>query len=465
MSTRKTRREFLKSSALSAAAIGLAGHCRTTDGQTTTAPASQPVTATGPAPASRPATQSAPATRPGPSERVVLGFIGVGGRGLELMNDFAALPDAQIAAVCDVDDAHLAEAVKRTGGKAKPYGDYRKLLERQDIHAVVIATPDHWHALTAVHAMHADKDVYIEKPLAHTVYEGRVMVDTARRHRRITQLGTQIHATENYRRVVEIVQSGILGKITTVRAWVVGNVYPGGHGKGPDENPPRGLNYDMWLGPAPQRPYNRFRLHFNWRWWWDYGGGVLGDMGSHLIDLVYWAMQVDTPLSVAAVGGRYVLQDDTETPDTLEAVYDFAPSPGRDHPFNLVWSHSLASGQGFWGRNLGVAFYGTNGVLVADYNTHEIHADEKRMEGAKIPPPAIPPSPGHQREFLDCVKSRRPCSCHVERSHKLATAVHLGNIALRTGRRLTWNGQREEFVNDPAANQLLRPAYRKPWEI
>lgn len=443
MKRQPTRREFLRWSAGGAAALGIgmrAGRAMAQAG-------------------------GSAASRVAASERVTLGFIGIGDKGRGLMNEFMALPDIQVAACADVDKTHLAQGIAKTDGKAVGYEDYRSILDRKDIDAVVIATPDHWHALATVHACDAGKDVYGEKPLAHNVREGQLMVEAARRKNRITQMGTQIHAGENYRRMVELVQSGELGPITTARVWLFGNGYPEGRGRFPDASPPAELNYDRWLGPAPWRPYNQGRSHWNWRYYWDYANGVLGDFGCHLMDLVYWAMNLDAPRSVAAVGGKYIMPDQTETPDTLEVIYEFEPAPGRDHKFSLIWSNANTTSQGFYGREMGIAFYGANATLVGDYNTHEILVEKKRREPIKAPPKSIPPSPGHQREFIDCVKSRQRCSCHIERSHKLTNLTHLGNISMRVGRRLTWDGAAERFVGDDDANKLLRREYRKPYVL
>jgi predicted dehydrogenase len=446
----QTRREFLKWSAGGAAAVALA--------------------ARPPSAHARPAASAPALTAAGANERIVMGVIGCGDRGTSLLQEFLAQPDVRIAACCDVDRRHLDSAIALTGGKADAYGDFRELLDRNDIDAVAIATPDHWHALTLVHACAASKDCYHEKPLAHTIHEGRVMVTAAQEHGRITQMGTQIHAGDNYRRVVEIVRSGVLGEIPLVRVWLCGNGYPHGRGRAADSAPPPELDYDFWLGPAPQRPYNEKRLHWNWRYYWDYGNGQLGDFGCHLIDLPLWALDFDAPRTVASTGGKYLIDDQTETPDTLEAAYEFEPPPGRKSRLALIWTHMNASGAGFFGKGMGVAFYGTNATLVADYNEYKILPEGERMAGARLPTPSIPSSPGHPREFLDSVKSRTPCSCNMPRSHKLTTIALLGNVALRAGKRIRWNAEHEHCTDgggrpDPDANRFLSREYRKPWTL
>ncbi len=226
-----------------------------------------------------------------PSERIVLGFIGTGGMGTGLINTFKAFPEVEIAAVCDVYEPHLRRAQSAAGGAAGAYHDFRQVLDRRDVDAVVIATPDHWHGIPTILACQAGKDVYCEKPLAHRIQEGRAMVSAAEKYKRITQMGNLIHAGDNYHRVVEIVRSGVLGKISEVRVWLAAD--RSGLGRPPDGPAPPGCDYDFWLGPAPKRPFNPNRFTFNWRYFWDYGGGILTDFCCHIVDLVHWAMEVE----------------------------------------------------------------------------------------------------------------------------------------------------------------------------
>jgi predicted dehydrogenase len=331
------------------------------------------------------------------------------------------------------------------------YRDYRRLLDHADIDAVAIGTPDHWHPLITIHACMAGKDVYVEKPLAHTVAEGRLMVRAARRFNRVTQMGTQIHASENYRRCVEIVRSGMLGEITKTRVWIARNEHPVGLGRPADGKPPADVDYDMWLGPAPARPFNPLRFHSNWRYFWDYAGGTLGDMSCHTIDLIYWAMGLSAPRTVMASGGRYALQDIGETPDTMEAVWEFPPDDHRKSAMQMVWSLSEGNTHGINGKTMGIAFYGSEGTLIADYETNEVF-DRRNRPVADRPPASIPPSPGHVREFLDAVKARTRCSCDVEYGWELTKVPVIANVAFRTGRKLIWDNVQEQFVNAPDAN-------------
>ncbi len=402
-----------------------------------------------------------------PSERIALGFIGLGGMGQGTLRGMMAQPDVEVRAVCDVYRAHLEQAVSLTNGKAQGYTDFRKLLERNDLQGVVVSTPDHWHALATIHACNAKKHVYVEKPLSHSVVEGRAMVEAARRNNCVTQMGIQIHAGENYHRVVDIVRSGVLGKIHKVRVWV-SKPYTN-LGKPPDGEPPAGLDWDLWTGPAPLKPFNKNRFIFNWRWFWEYGGGLLADMGCHVIDLVHWALNVEAPLTVTATGGKWVLDDNTTVPDTMEVLYEYPPPAGAggkgERGFLMTWSHSMASSRGPEKKGLGILFHGTQGYLVADYGSFELFDEQ----GKPMPPPKIdqpiPRSPGHHREWLDAIKTGRRCSADIEYGHRLTTVCHLGNIALLTGRKLYWDAQAERFPDDADANQRLRREYRQPWRL
>ncbi len=399
-----------------------------------------------------------PAKAVGANDQIVLGFIGVGGMGSGLLDIFRKFPDVQVAAVCDVYEPHRLKAKSLTDGKADAYDDFRRVLDRKDIDAVVVATPDHWHAIPTILACQAGKDVYCEKPLGYRIAEGRAMVDAAAKAKRITQMGNLIHAGENYRRVVEIVQSGMLGTITKCRCWMAS----GHHGLGSpsDGEPPAGCDYDFWLGPAPKRPFNPNRFTFNWRYFWDYAGGTLLDFCCHIVDPVHWAMEVDAPSTVVATGGRYGLKDNAETPDNLEVVYHYNKG---DKGFDLVWSQEDTSSHGFEKRKQGIMFQGTEATLVCDYNTFEIFTENG--EKLKPPAPTLPRSPGHHREFIEGIKTRTPCPCRFEYGHRLTTVGHLGNIALWAGEKLHWDAEKE-VTNHPTANRhLAREVYRAPWSL
>ena len=394
-----------------------------------------------------------------PNESITLGFIGVGGMGTGLLNIFRKMPDVRVAAVCDVYEAHRLRAKSIADGKPDDYGDFRKILDRKDIDAVVVATPDHWHAIPTILACQAEKDVYCEKPLAFRINEGRAMVDAANKFKRVTQMGNLIHAGENYHRVVEIVRSGVLGPIMKTRVWMAGDRGP--IGTPADMAPPPGVDYDLWLGPAPKRPFNPNRFTFNWRYFWDYGGGYLTDFVCHIVDLVHWAMDVDAPTSIAATGGRYVTKDNAETPDTLEVIYHYDKG---ENGFDMVWSQTDRSSLGFADKGMGILFQGTEASLVADYNSFKIYPEKGHK--IELPEKSLPRSVGHHREWLNAIKSRGETSCRFEYGQRLSTVGHLGNISLWTGETLKWDAKTERVTNHPEANaHLSRPEYRAPWSI
>jgi predicted dehydrogenase len=442
-----TRREFLAAGALAAASQGDRQAKADGEGPTGAATKDRPTAAQVVAPKAA-----------SPSEKVVLGFIGVGGMGTGLVNTFKQFPDVAIAAVCDVYRPHLDGARSEAGGSPEVYRDFRRVLDRKDIDAVVIATPDHWHGITTILACQAGKDVYCEKPLAHRIQEGRAMVTAAEKHKRVTQMGNLIHAGENYHRVAEIVRSGVLGKISKTRVWLAADRSGLGHPQ--DGPPPAGCDYDSWLGPAPTRAFNPNRFTFNWRYFWDYGGGILTDFCCHIVDLVHWSMEVDAPRSISAIGGRYALADNAEVPDTLEVAYEYEK---KGQKFLMVWSQTDASTHGLENEGLGIMFQGTDATLVASYDNYKIIPEH----GGKIdePPKTLPRSPGHHREWVDAIKSRAQCSCHFGYGHRLTTVGNLGNISLWTGEKLTWDPAAERILNHPEANRYLTKEYRKPWTL
>ncbi|HUV04289.1 MAG TPA: Gfo/Idh/MocA family oxidoreductase [Armatimonadota bacterium] len=395
-----------------------------------------------------------------PSEKIIVGVIGCGGMGMNNMNSFMKQPDVEIAAVCDVYEPHLNRALEKTGGKATPYKDFRKLLERKDIDAVIVATPDHWHAIPTIYACQAGKDVYVEKPVAHNIKEGRAMARAARGYKRVVQVGTQQRSAKHFERAVNIVKSGKIGKVTLARCWNVSNNFPKGIGNQPDCDPPADLDWSMWLGPAPMRQYNPNRCIYDFRWFWDYAGGKVTDWGVHLIDIVHWAMAVDAPLAVAASGGKYGIEDNTETPDTIEAIFDY---PG----FTMVYFHTNCNAKGMDGKDYGIQFYGTNGTLFVDRSGFQIYPEGERMKDVDVELEASRQkgSEAHARNFLDCVKSRGIPVSDIEIGHRSSSAPMLANIALRTGRKIHWDGKRERIIGDKEAGKLLTRTYRKPWSI
>lgn len=399
--------------------------------------------------------------RSAPSDRIRVGFIGLGGQGTGRLNGFMKHADVDAVAVCDVDDAHVERAaglvVKAQGRAPQKFKDYRKLLELKDLDAVMIATPDHWHALPSVDACKAGKDVFVEKPLAYSIGEGRAMVEAAKRYGRVTQMGNHIHNDlPNYRRVVEMVQSGKLGKIHRVYCALASNEKslptPA------DAAPPAGLDYDMWLGPAPKRAYNATRSHFTYRYFWDYSSGYFIDFWCHYADLAYWALDLQAPKNVAAAGGRWIAKDNAETPDVLEVVYEYPEMV-------LTWTMHPKGRPGYDHMGSCVIFEGDDATLVANYSRHEVWVKGKRADDFPRPAQTIPDSPGHIREFLDAIKTRAKCTCNVEYGHRLNTGGLLGVIAFRTGERIGWDAARERVIGSKQAQKMVMRRYRKPWRI
>jgi len=396
-----------------------------------------------------------------PSDRIRVGFIGLGGQGTDRLNGFLRQPDVEAVAVCDLDQKHLDRAAgiveKARGAKPQMFRDFRKVLERKDIDAVMIATPDHWHALPTVQACQAGKDVFVEKPLSYSIGEGRAMADAAKRYSRVTQMGNHIHNDRpNYRRVVELVKGGSLGKINRVYCALTSNERP--IGMPADSAPPPELDYDFWLGPAPKRSYNPNRSHNNYRYFWDYSGGVFIDFWCHYADVAYWALDLQAPKTVSAAGGRWLADDNAETPDVLEVLYEY---PG----LILTWTLHPKGRPGYDHMGSCVIFEGTNATLVTNYNRHEVWVKGKKDENFPRPPQSIPDSPGHIREFLDSIKSRAATTCNVEYGHRLNKGGLLGNIAFRTGDRITWDDTRERVTNSSSGQKLVTRRYRKPWKL
>ena len=397
-----------------------------------------------------------------PSDRIRLAFIGVGGMGTSRLREFMTHPDVEIAAICDVDgrhrDAAIALVEKTRGQKPPGEGDFRRLLTRQDIDAVAIQTPDHWHALAAVRAMEAGKDVFVEKPLSYSVAEGRAMAEASMRHKRVTQMGNHIHNTGgNYRRAVELVQSGKLGRIQHTQCW---RTFDPVRSNNEPATKPAELDYDFWLGPAPKREYTPLRSHLTFRNFWDYSGGTFIDFWCHIVDVAVWALDLHAPRSVSAMGGRFTINDETETPDTLEAMLEYP---------NLLFSFSLRPEPpaGFTHMGgIGCIFEGSEGTLVVNYGRQEVWVKGAKVEDFGRPAASIPDSPGHLREFLDGIKSRNlETTCNVRYGHRLTKLGLLSNIAYRTGRRLTWDDTRERFADDGDANRYLSRRFRKPYSL
>jgi predicted dehydrogenase len=437
MSRRRTRREFLQASAMAGAGFWVAG--RRALAQTTA-----------------------------PSEKLGVAVIGVTGQGhwnLGQVSDGEASAICNIVALCDVDEKRAGEA-RAKFPKARFYTDFRTMLDAQkkDIDAVVVATPDHTHAAAALPALRMGKHVYCEKPLAHTVHEVRLMREAAAKAKVTTQMGTQIHSHNNYRRVVELIQTGAVGEVREVHVWVEREW--GGLDRPKDTPPvPEGLHYDLWIGPAPYRPYNPAYLPASWRGWWDFGGGTLADMACHYMDLPFWALNLRYPLTVEAEGPAV---NPESCPIWLIVKYQF---PARDKlpPVNLTWyngkrrPHYFADGKlPQWGD--GVLFVGAKGMLLADYDKHVL-LPEKDFADFKRPEPFIPDSIGHHLEWLEACKSGEKTTCNFDYSGALAETVLLGNVAYRSGSKLEWDAKTLKARNAPKAAEFIDLPRRRGWEL
>lgn len=393
-----------------------------------------------------------------PNTVVRLAIIGCGGIGRYHYQVFSGFPQrCKVVAVADVYQKQLDEFAQMTGRTDLVLEkDYRRLLDRDDIDAVIVATPDHWHARITIDACEAGKHVYCEKPASHNVMEGLAMVNAAREHKRIVAIGLQQRSGEHFQEAVEIVRSGRLGKITMVHCWNMDNETPDGIGNPPDGDPPPGLDWEMWLGPAPKRRYNPNRCLYNFRWFWDYAGGKVADWGVHLIDIALWAMGEHTPESVTAMGGKFALRDNRETPDTVECLWRF-----KD--WVLVYAHRAVNGYPLNGRGYGTMFFGTNASLFVDRGGLEIHPEKDRVPAYKRG--GSRQSEPHAENFLRAIQEGASLACDVETGVRSSIVPLLGNIAYRVGRTIRWDAQRAQIVGDREANALLSRPWRAPWGI
>jgi predicted dehydrogenase len=394
------------------------------------------------------------------SERLNVGIIGVGGRGRANTDNVAG---ENIVALCDVNDNYLRIAAKRFP-KAKTYNDWRKMLEQKDMDAVMVSTTDHTHAPASVMAMKRGMHVYCEKPLAHCVYEARVVQSTYLKSKVSTQMGTQIHAGDNYRRVVELIQSGAIGPVREVHVWC------GRKGPSPErpkeEHPvPEHLHWDLWLGPAPWRPYHSSYLPgcVTWEQRWDFGNGCLGDMGSHLIDLPFWALKLRDPESVAAEGSHL----SSESYPHWLIVHWEHPARGDMPPLTLHWYDGIQRPKSPPGHDLtkwdiGALFVGDKGMLLADYG-RRILLPEADFKDFKPPNAWIPPSPGHWKEWVLGCKTGSPTLCNFDYSGKLIEHNLLGTVAFRVGKKLEWDAKNLKAKNCPEAEPYIRQKYREGW--
>jgi len=401
-----------------------------------------------------------------PNEKLNIGIIGSSGRG---GSNTKSVSSENIVALCDVDEKRMAGEAKKHPN-AKTYIDWRKLVDQKDLDAVVVSTTDHTHAPACVWAMNRGLSVYCEKPLAHSPYEARVMQETylKNKDKLATQMGTQIHATDNYRRLVELVQSGAVGPVREVHVWCGREGLK--EGERPTDTPPvpEGLHWDLWLGPTPFRPYHPRYMPgcVTWEQWWDFGNGCLGDMGSHLIDLPFWALKLRDPLTVEAEGTP--LRKETY-PEWLVVHWEH-PARGDMPPLKLHWydgiqrpklqvpGHDIAS----WHK--GIVFVGDDGILLGDYGK-KILVPEEKYKDFKAPEPWIEKSLGHHQEWIHAAKTGAPTLCNFDYSGKLVEHNLLGTVAFRVGKKLTWDAQAMKAPGVPEADRYIRPEYREGWTL
>ncbi len=404
---------------------------------------------------------------PGANDKIHVGLIGCGGMGRGNLRNCAKHDDVAVAALCDVQQARLDATVKQYEGKPKPYRDYRELLAADDVDAVIVATPPHWHCLQAIEACEAGKDLYLQKPMTLHLGESLAVMNAVRKHDRISQIGTQIHAGENYRRVVEYVRSGNLGHISVVRTFNVMNQGRDGVGKAPPTPVPQGFDWEMWIGPGPMRPYNPILTasSYNHCSFMDYSGGWLPGMAPHIVDLPVWALELDYPTNISCSGGRFVIDDDGDAPDVQEILWQYPQ-------ITMTWMGMLANSYGFDlhgepvpRRRLGIYFHGVHGTMYCNYGMHEIVPEGKQMEGKEPPEKSIPPSPGHEREWLDCLRSRKQPSCSVFYHTKIDVPLVLANLSLELGRSIRFGPATKSIVGDEEAARLAVPEYRAPWKF
>ncbi|MDD4425240.1 MAG: Gfo/Idh/MocA family oxidoreductase [Mariniphaga sp.] len=431
------RRSFIKSATLASAGVGLA--------------ASMPL---------------AMNSCLGANEKLVCGVIGVRGMGYSDLQAFLRQPHTECAALCDIDQnvlsRRIADVEKIQGYKPKGFSDFRKLLEEPGIDVIIIGTPDHWHCIPFVYAAQEGKYIYCEKPLANYIEELNIMERAVKRYGNIVQVGQWQRSDKHWQDAIDFVHSGKLEKIRTVRAWS----YQGWMKSvpvEPDSEVPEGVDYDFWLGPAPKRPFNKNRFHFNFRWFWDYAGGMMTDWGVHIIDYALFGMNAKTPKSVMAMGGKFAYPDDAcETPDTQQALYEF-------DGYTMLWDHGIGIDGGYYGRSHGVGFVGNNGSLVVDRDGWEVipeGGDKPAMERVELQKGDGQGLNNHMKNFIDCIKNPKLIpNTNIAIAANTARVCHLGNMALKTGRRLYWDAENNKFIGDDDANSFLVPQYRAPWEL
>ena len=423
-----------------------------------------------------PSVVRAAAKRVAANDKINIAVIGCNGMGWSNVNSLLKMQDVDLVAICDVDRNVITKRVddyaKLRSNKPKTYTDYRELLDDRDVDAVVIGTPDHWHCKMMVDAVKAGKHVYVEKPVANSIQECNIMIAAQEKTGKVVQTGQWQRSGPHYKKAIEMVQSGVLGKIRLVKVWA----YQGWMKPVPvlpDSAPPQGVDYAAWLGPAPKRPFNPNRFHFNFRWFWDYAGGLMTDWGVHEIDIALYAMKADAPVSVMATGGKLAYPDDaSETPDTLQAIYQY-------ENFNMLWEHATGIDTGPYNRREGIAFIGNNGTLVVDRGGYEVIVEHEAQGYASSGPAKMEPVEAyrkpnelnyldlHTQNFIDAVKKNDQAVLNTPiRSGSVAAInAQMGNIAYRTGTKVFWDAKTGSFQNNAAANKLVKATYHNGVEV
>jgi predicted dehydrogenase len=402
----------------------------------------------------------------GANNTIRLALIGCSGQGVGDLRDCLKAPATKAVALCDVDQTQLAKAKQRIGGGVETTADFRRILDRKDVDAVIIATPDHWHAIPALQALQAGKDLYLEKPIGHTIREGQLLVKATAEAGRIVSVGLQQRTGTLFLKAREIIQSGQLGKIAHVHCWNAWNDHANFEGsyrqlkKVAEGTPPSGVDYDFWLGPAPKRPFNANRYNGTYLYFWDYSGGMTITWGVHLIDSAMHLMNAEMPLSVTATGGKFVMSDDRDTPDTVEQVFEF-PN------FLLTYAcrHANAFPSGSAAADHGMQFFGTRGTLLLNRNGYQIITEGKQPETIKSEAGLEAGWGTHQRNFIESLRTHTQTNCTMLAGHRATTACQLANIAYRTGRKIRWDAAREQIIGDAGATRMMTKQYRAPWTL
>ncbi|MBI1790678.1 MAG: Gfo/Idh/MocA family oxidoreductase [Acidobacteria bacterium] len=409
----------------------------------------------------------------GANDRIAVAFIGMGRMGMGNLGSAMRQSEVEVVAVCDVYQPHLEKAVAASsrGAQGEPEArkpakgikDFRQILSDKSIDAVCVATPDHWHPYMTVEACKAGKDVYVEKPICVVVEEGRTMVQAARKYNRVVQVGTQQRSGLHFQKACDLVKNGYIGTVTFIRTWNYGNGSKEGIGNPPDGQPPTDLDWDLWLGPAPAREFNANRFgvdpkafsHF--RWFWDYAGGMMTDWGIHVLDIARMGMAEADPIAITSLGGKYVITDNRDTPDTLQVTYEF---PG----FLATYENRMFNGNSMFNQGYGTVFHGTKGTLFVDRSKFVVIPEK----GSGIEPMEEKSSNNHGlahwQNFIACIKSRERPASDIEIGHRSTTTALLGNVALRSRLRIDWD-PKTETTAQTAARPLLRREYRKPWKL